>query len=53
MDGREKDETLEERTRRLERQAVHPEDELRKSPEEAEERMEESEEPPAAQPARR
>ncbi|WP_198379664.1 hypothetical protein [Roseomonas sp. KE2513] len=53
MNGREKDETLEERTRRLERQAVHSEDELRKSPEEAEERVEQSGEPPDAQPARR
>lgn len=52
MQARETDETLEERTRRLERQAVHPEDEQRKSPEEAEERMEEAEEPPAAQPER-
>ncbi|WP_156963600.1 hypothetical protein [Muricoccus aerilatus] len=52
MDGREKDETLEERTRRLERQAVHPEDELRKSPEEAEERLDVPEEAPSP-PARR
>jgi len=47
----ERNETLEERTRRLERQQVHPEDELRKSPEEAEERMETGEEPPVPSPA--
>jgi len=40
----EKSETLEERVRRLESQKVHPEDELRKSPAEAEERMETAEE---------
>lgn len=37
-------ETLEERTRRLERQRVHPEDESRKVPAEAEEEMESAEE---------
>ena len=47
----ERDETLEERIRRLERQKVHPEDELRKSPAEAEERMETEEEPPVPSPS--
>ena len=52
MGESEKSETLEERVRRLEGQKVHPEDELRKSPEEAEERMEkaETEAPPPPAP---
>lgn len=46
----ERDETLEERVRRLEAQKVRPEEERRKSPEEAEERLETPEDPPAPAP---
>ena len=50
----ERSETLEERIRRLEGQKVQPEDELRKSPNEAEERMETAEDeatPPPSGPS--
>jgi hypothetical protein len=40
------EESEDERTRRLERQRVGPEEEVRKSPEQAESRMEEDQEPP-------
>lgn len=43
MSEHEDGETLEERTRRLERQRVHPEDESRKVPAEAEKQMESAE----------